>query len=157
MGISEETLTSEASSLRHELASVVREFGADSGTIHFLDCDGFLCLAETSGLPESMLEAISRIPVGKGMAGLAVERGHPVDACNIQNDSSGDVRPGARASGLSGAIVVPMFRGEEIVGALGIGTRRERRFTDEEARALMEEGRQLAAYADRGAAAWSKA
>ena len=80
MGISEETLTSEASSLRHELASVVREFNADSGTIHFLDCDGFLCLAETSGLPQSMLEAISRIPVGKGLAGLAVERGHPVAA-----------------------------------------------------------------------------
>jgi hypothetical protein len=81
------------------------------------------------------------------MAGLAVERGQPVDACNIQTDASGDVRPGAKATGLSGAIVVPLFRGEAIIGALGIGNRRERIFTAEEAERLMEAGRRLAAHA----------
>ena len=37
-----------------------------------------------------VLATIATIPVGKGMAGLAVERGRPVDACNLQTDASGD-------------------------------------------------------------------
>ena len=55
----------------------------------------------------------------------------------------GDVRPGARATGLGGAVVVPIFRGEAIVGALGIGTRSERAFTDAEMQDLIAAGRQL--------------
>jgi signal transduction protein with GAF and PtsI domain len=78
------------------------------------------------------------------MAGLAVERKQPVNACNIQTDSSGDVRPGARATGLQGSIVVPMLRGTEAVGALGIANRTERTFTDSEAEDLLEVGRVLA-------------
>jgi hypothetical protein len=82
------------------LASIVQQFAADSGTVHFLGADGLLHLAAcTSGLPEPVLAQIRCIPVGKGMAGLAVERRAPVDACNIQTDVSGDVRPGARATG----------------------------------------------------------
>ncbi len=94
------------------LAEIVRRFAADSGTVHRLGPDGNLHLTASSrDMPEVVLEKIRTIPVGKGMAGLAVERRAPVDACNIQTDTSGDVRPGARATGMSGAIVVPMFRG----------------------------------------------
>jgi signal transduction protein with GAF and PtsI domain len=143
--------------LDEALSSIVRAFGVESGTVHFLHNDGLLHLeASTAGLPEPVLATIARIPVGKGMAGLAVERGRPVDACNIQTDATGDVRPGAKATGLSGAIVVPIFRGDEIIGALGIGTRSERRFTDEEAEDLMEAGRRLVAHAAPGASAWSR-
>jgi L-methionine (R)-S-oxide reductase len=130
--------------LDEALAAIVRRFRADSGTVHFLQQDGLLHLsAATAGLPAGVLATIAAIPVGKGMAGLAVERGRPVDACNIQTDASGDVRPGARATGLGGAVVVPIFRGEAIVGALGIGTRSERAFTDAEMQDLIAEGRQL--------------
>src|SRR5436190_8194371 len=114
-----DTLSS-ASSADQALAAIVRHFGADSGTVHFLGGDGLLHLAAAAGLPPAMLPIIREIPVGKGMAGLAVERGRPVDACNIQTDSSGDVRPGAKATGLEGAIVVPIFSGAEVAGALGI-------------------------------------
>ncbi|MFL4988826.1 MAG: GAF domain-containing protein [Microvirga sp.] len=130
--------------LDEALSAIVRRFRADSGTVHFLQQDGLLHLAAaTAGLPAGVLATIATIPVGKGMAGLAVERGRPVDACNIQTDASGDVRPGARATGLGGAVVVPIFRGEAIVGALGIGTRSERAFTDAEMQELIAAGRQL--------------
>jgi putative methionine-R-sulfoxide reductase with GAF domain len=95
-----------------------------------------------------VLATIARIPVGKGMAGLAVERGCPVDACNIQTDTSGDVRPGAKATGLAGAIVVPIFRGDATIGALGIGNRGERTFTAAEAQELIAAGRRLAVRAE---------
>ncbi|HZV20762.1 MAG TPA: GAF domain-containing protein, partial [Hyphomicrobiales bacterium] len=100
--------------------------------------------AATKGLPESVMEAIRTIPVGKGMAGLAVQRRMPVDSCNIQTDSTGDVRPGALATGLGGAIVVPIFRDDGVIGALGIANRAERKFSEEEISELMAAGRTLA-------------
>lgn len=128
------------------LARIVSALAADSGTLHFLEDDGLLHLAAASpGLPEAVLALVRTIPVGKGMAGLAVERAKPVDACNIQTDTSGDVRPGARATGLAGSIVVPIFDGETVVGALGVANRSERTFDETEIARLMQEGRNLAA------------
>ena len=128
------------------LAHIVDHFAADSGTIHFVEADGLLHLAAvTLGMPDAVLATIQRIPVGKGMAGLAVERRAPVDACNIQTDTSGDVRPGARATALSGAIVVPIFRGDDVIGALGVANRSERSFSEGEIADLMRAARALAA------------
>jgi L-methionine (R)-S-oxide reductase len=126
------------------LARILAHFGADSGTIHLLGEDGALHLkAASAGIPDVVLNMVRRVPIGKGMAGLAVERREPINACNIQTDTSGDVRPGARATNLQGSIVVPIMRGDAAVGALGIANHRERIFTDEEAAFLMEVGRLL--------------
>jgi L-methionine (R)-S-oxide reductase len=78
------------------------------------------------------------------MAGLAVERRQAVNACNIQTDTSSDVRPGARATAMAGAVVVPIFRGEDVIGALGVANRSERTFTDEEIASLLQAGRDYA-------------
>lgn len=146
-----EDLISQAKGIGDALAAIVAHFRADSGTAHFLAEDGLLHLAAaTPGIPEPVLAAINTIPVGKGMAGLAVQHGRPIDACNIQTDTSGSVRPGARATGLSGAVVVPMFRGEAVAGALGIATRHERTFSKQEIEELLGAGRALAAQASGG-------
>jgi GAF domain-containing protein len=127
------------------LRRILAKFNADSGTIHTLGEDGVLHLqAASAGIPQVVLDTIMTVPVGKGMAGLAVERRRPVDACNIQTDESGDVRPGARATGLQGSIVVPMLRGDTAVGALGVANRQERTFTDDETALLVEVGKILA-------------
>jgi L-methionine (R)-S-oxide reductase len=128
------------------LGRILLEFGADSGTIHLLAEDGALHLkAASAGIPAVVLEQVKVVPVGKGMAGLAVERKQPVNACNIQTDTSGDVRPGARATGLKGSIVVPLLRDGSAVGALGIANQNERTFTDEETARLLAVARVLAA------------
>lgn len=129
------------------LDRILDEMSADSGTIHVLGDDGVLHLrAASAGIPQVVLDTIKDVPVGKGMAGLAVERRQPVNACNIQTDATGDVRPGARATGLQGSVVVPLMRGEDAVGALGVANRRERTFTDAEEKRLVEIGRVLARY-----------
>jgi GAF domain-containing protein len=97
-------------------------------------------------MPAPVLDVIRVIPVGKGMAGLAVERRAPVTACNLQTDTSGDVRPGARATGLAGSLVVPMLRGPEPAGALGIANRAERTFSEAEVTLLLAVGRVLAGW-----------
>jgi GAF domain-containing protein len=86
---------------------------------------------------------VREVPVGKGMAGLAVERGEPITACNIQTDRSGDVRPGAKATGMEGAIVVPVLRSGHPVGALGVAVRHERTFTPSETDLLLDFGRAI--------------
>ena len=129
------------------LARILEEMSADSGTIHLLGDDGVLHLkAASAGIPQVVLDTIRDVPVGKGMAGLAVERKQPVNACNIQTDASGDVRPGARATGLQGSVVVPLLCDDDAVGALGVATRRERTFTGEEEQLLLQIGRVLARY-----------
>ena len=139
------TKIAEAETLDHALTLIVGHLGADTGTVHFLAGDGLLHLAAaTPGLPAAMLSTIQVIPVGKGMAGLAVERRRPVDACNIQTDQSGDVRPGARATGLAGAVVVPIFRNDDVIGVLGVANRGERTFSDAETQKLVETGQILA-------------
>lgn len=123
---------------------VLAHFDADTGTIHMIGPDGLLHLeAWAGGIPEPLLDIIRTIPVGKGIAGLAVQRREPVNLCNLQTDQSGDVRPGARATGVQGSICVPMMAGATAVGALGIATRRERDFTGDEVELLQQVGRVL--------------
>jgi L-methionine (R)-S-oxide reductase len=127
------------------LSAILEQFAADSGTIHVLGGDGVLHLkAASAGIPQAVLDVVREVPVGKGMAGLAVERKRPVNACNLQTDTTGDVRPGARATGLQGSVVVPMLRGDDAVGALGIATRQERTFSGDDEERLLVIGRVLA-------------
>lgn len=135
-----------AASIDEALTQTLEHFAAESGTIHFLEADGILHLkASSAGIPELVLQTVRTVPVGKGMAGLAVERAQPVTACNIQTDTSGDVRPGAKLTGLEGAIVVPMMRDGVAAGALGIANRAERIFSDDEHQLLLAIGAHLAA------------
>jgi len=130
------------------LALILADFKAQIGTIHVLEGDGMLHLrANSKGIPEPVLAASRVIPVGKGIAGLAVERKAPVNLCNLQTDKSGDARPGAKATGAMGSLCVPILDGEKAVGALGIASMGERQFTREEEERLLAAGRQLAAHA----------
>ena len=134
------------SDLNQDLERIVRQFAADSGTIHLLEADGVLHLkAATANIPPFVLDKVKLVPVGKGMAGLAVERNAPVNTCNIQTDTTGDVRSGAKATGLEGAIVVPIQRDGTAIGALGIANRSERTFTDAEIADLLREGQAIGA------------
>jgi signal transduction protein with GAF and PtsI domain len=126
------------------LGLIIEEFGADSGTIHLLGKDGTLKLAASQGIPEVVLERVQSIPIGKGMAGLAAARREPVTICNLQTDTSGDARPGARLTGMEGAIAVPMLDGAGAVkGVLGIANRAARTFSEDEQQRLLKLGRAL--------------
>jgi GAF domain-containing protein len=127
------------------LASAIRQLRADSGSVHLIGSDGLLHLEASVGIPDAVLAVVRTIPVGKGMAGLAVERRQPVTTCNLQTDATGDVRPGAKATGMEGAIVVPVFDGDRVIGALGVANRNEREFTPQETELLIEFGRRIAA------------
>ena len=128
------------------LRLTIAHFGADTGTIHLLESDGVMHLkAASDGIPPVVLERVQIVPIGKGMAGLAAQRKEPVTVCNLQTDSSGAVQPGAKLTGMEGALVVPILNGDDAVGALGIANRAPRTFTEAETALLMEVGRRIAA------------
>jgi putative methionine-R-sulfoxide reductase with GAF domain len=128
------------------LQAALAELQAHSGTIHVKAPDQkLLLLAAWAGpMPEPVLNVIREIPWGKGMAGAAAERVEPVGTCNLQTTESPDVRPGAKATLLRGALVVPMMLGDEVVGTFGVGTNGERTFSSAETRILWRRGQELA-------------
>jgi L-methionine (R)-S-oxide reductase len=90
------------------LEAFVHVQGGAAGTVHRREGAG-LCLIAAVNIPPTVIEVTRVIPVGKGMAGLALERKEPVQTCNLQTDRSGDVRPGARAVQAQAAIALPVF------------------------------------------------
>jgi GAF domain-containing protein len=144
-GLFLEEVSKQAGNPSEVLRLIAERLGAETGTIHRLRPDGLLHLeARVGNIPPELLPMIEKIPVGKGIAGLAVERKAPVDLCNLQTDQSGAARPGARQTGVKGSICVPLLAGETAVGALGIGTSQARQFRDDETELLLAVGRILA-------------
>ncbi len=90
--------------------------GAASGTVHVVREDA-LHLAAAVNIPPPVQQVTAVIPMGKGMAGLAWERAQPVFTCNLQEDRSGDIRPGAKAVGALAAVAFPL--GEPVRAVVG--------------------------------------
>lgn len=125
------------SNLQERLEDIVREFAADTGSIHLLE-NGVLILKAHLGLPPHIIPHISLVPVGKGMAGLAAERNEPVSVCNLQTDESGKFPSGAKATGVNGAIVVPIRDAAgQMQGTLGIGVHRDYEYAAAEIERLL--------------------
>jgi signal transduction protein with GAF and PtsI domain len=119
--------------LKNALDRVLTNFQSETGTIHLLEGEKqLLYLAAQVGLPPQLLEVVKTIPVGKGIAGQTVAQNKPVTICNLQTDSSGVAKPGAKQTGVGGALCVPMRKAGRIVGTLGIGTMRPHQYTAEE-------------------------
>src|ERR1039457_3890285 len=127
------------------LRATLAQFRSETGTIHRLDAQTqLLHLVAQIGLPPQLLEIIKTIPVGKGIAGETVAKNRPVTICNLQTDTSGVARPGAKQTGVGGALCVPIRSGEKIVGTFGIGTVREHEYSAAEINSLQEIANALA-------------
>jgi hypothetical protein len=107
-----------------------------AGTVHALEA-GELALKASVNIPPKVVEVTRRIPRGKGMAGLAWERNEPVSTCNLKTDTSGDVRPGAKAVDANAAVALPVHDAAGSVrGVVGIAFMGERDMDDAELRTL---------------------
>jgi L-methionine (R)-S-oxide reductase len=114
------------------LAGFLNGAGAAAGTIH-LHTGGGLRLAAAVNIPPPVQRAVQWVPSGKGMAGLALERGEPVQTCNLQEDRSGAVKPGARAVNAQAAVAMPVRdRTGAIVAVVGAAWMDEREIQGEE-------------------------
>lgn len=121
------------------LEGFIRDNGGVSGTLHLLR-DGVLVLAAQVNIPPPVVAIVQQIPKGKGMAGLAWERDAPVDTCNLKTDTSGDVRPGAKAVNANAAVAIPIHDGGGAVrGVAGIAYLGERELPAAELARLVQQ------------------
>ena len=120
------------------LEAFLADRGARAGTVH-LHLRGALSLAAAVNIPPAVRQAVRKVPRGKGMAGLALEREEPVQTCNLKEGSSPDVQPGAAAVDARGAVALPV-RGKDgkVRAVVGLAFDEERDFSAEELEALAE-------------------
>lgn len=118
------------------LKSFLSTHGGVAGTVHLLEGD-VLKLASSVNIPPPVVKVTEIIPKGKGMAGLAWERGEVVATCNLESDESGDVRPGAKAVNAQAALAIPVRApAGELRGVVGIAFVGERNFSVQELQAF---------------------
>ncbi len=89
------------------LGSYVRSSGAVAGTVHLRQGDG-LALAAAINIPPPVADAVRYVPWGKGMAGMALETGEAVQTCNLKEDETGRIKPGAKAVSALAAVALPL-------------------------------------------------
>lgn len=112
--------------------------GGIAGTVHLLEGD-LLKLTAAVNIPPPVIKITDSIPKGKGMAGLAWERDDVVATCNLKSDTSGDVRPGAKAVDAQAALAIPVHSASgQLRAVVGIAFLGEREFSEQELRGFRE-------------------
>jgi putative methionine-R-sulfoxide reductase with GAF domain len=101
------------------LDATLAHFGCQAGTVHLLR-DGVLKLTAHKNIPPPVVQIVETVPIGKGIAGLAAERLEAITICNLQTDTSGQAKSGAKATGMEGSVAVPMLADGNLRGVLGI-------------------------------------
>jgi hypothetical protein len=130
-------------SMNRWLADLLARHGAVAGTVHLLRGE-FLEIAAAVNIPPKVQEITARIPKGKGMAGIAWERDAPVQTCNLQEDTSGNVRPGAKAVDARAAVAIPVHGdGGQLRGVVGLAWMDDRVLADEAVAAMATEAAKL--------------
>lgn len=131
------------------LNGVLADFNCQTGTLHRVDETGqTLGLVTQVGLPAFLIDRITRIPMGKGIAGVAASTREPVELCNLQADLGGVALPDARKADVSGSLAVPVFSKDtgEVIGTLGIGMVDPHDFTDDEKARLKQVAESIAVW-----------
>lgn len=125
------------------LRDFVQRNGGVAGTVHVRGPEQ-LALAAAVNIPPKVREIVAQIPRGKGMAGLAWERDEPVHTCNLKTDTTGDVRPGAKAVDANAAVAIPIHdAGGAFRGVVGIAFMGERDITEAELNDLRRQAEAL--------------
>lgn len=128
------------------LEGFVRANGGAAGTVHRRSGPDELALVAALNIPPPVIKAVTVVPRGKGMAGLALERNAAISTCNLQTDNTGDVRPGARAVDAQAAVALPVHDAAgEVRAVVGIAFMGERTLSDAELKALDDAADELPA------------
>ena len=123
------------------LSEFLRAHGGVAGTVHRVVAADMMELDAAVNIPPPVQAATRQIPVGKGMAGIAMAEDRAVSTCNLRDDQTGVVKPGARAVGAGAAVAFPVHDAAGNVRAvIGIAWKEERELGTDELRAIQAAG-----------------
>jgi two-component system, NtrC family, sensor kinase len=122
------------------LANATRLCGASYGAMFLRDGDGFRNTALYGPLPPEYIEQIGGILVRPGPAGAltqVVQKRQPVHVPDLRESRAyvdGDILPVAavEVAGVRTIVCVPMFKSDEVIGAITIYRKEIRPFTDKQ-------------------------
>lgn len=118
------------------LQSFLAAQGGVSGTVHVND-NGTLKLASAVNIPDKVKQIVAIVPNGKGMAGLALQRGEPIHTCNLKEDATGAVKPGAKAVDAQAAVAIPVRDAAgSVCAVVGIAFHEERQWSEDALKSL---------------------
>ncbi|MFZ6640112.1 GAF domain-containing protein [Undibacterium sp. TC4M20W] len=107
------------------LEDSIANLDAAAGTIHVQRGED-LYLSAALRIPEPVLAIVAHVSHGKGMAGAAQLSKTPVQTCNLQDDKSGNIRPGAKAVGAQAAIAIPLLsKAGDVMAVVGFAWQKE--------------------------------
>jgi len=89
------------------LRGLLARHDAVAGTVHVVKGDVLVIVAAVN-IPPKVQEITATIPLGKGMAGLAWQHDKPIQTCNLKDDNTGAVKPGAKAVDAKAAVALPI-------------------------------------------------
>ena len=119
-------------SINEWLRGLLGRHGAVAGSVHVVSGD-HLAIAAAVNIPPKVQEITAQIPMGKGMAGLAWQHDKPIQTCNLKEDTSGQVKPGAKAVDGKAAVALPVHDASGMVRAIvGLAWTDERELSDAE-------------------------
>jgi len=117
-------------SMNQWLRGLLGRHGAIAGTVHVVRGE-ILEIAAAHNIPPKVLEVTAKIPLGKGMAGLAWQHDKPISTCNLKEDATGAVKPGAKAVDGKAAVALPVHEPSGAVRAIvGLAWSDERDLAD---------------------------
>ena len=102
---------------QHWLEALIAKLGGVAGTVHVQRGED-LYLTAAHNIPANVVAIVAHVPHGKGMAGAAQVGKQPVQTCNLQTDSTGTVKPGAKAVDAQAAVALPVL--DETGGVLAV-------------------------------------
>src|SRR5262245_27301303 len=118
-------------SINEWLRGLLGRHGAVAGSVHVVNGD-HLAITAAVNIPPKVQEVTAQIPLGKGMAGLAWQHDKPIQTCNLKEDTSGQVKPGAKAVDGKAAVAMPVHEPSGMVRAVvGLAWSDERDLPDE--------------------------
>jgi L-methionine (R)-S-oxide reductase len=127
------------------LRDLLGRYAAVAGTVHVVQ-DGVLAIKAAHNIPPKVQEVTAAIPIGKGMAGLAWQHDKPIQTCNLKDDNSGAVKPGAKAVDARAAVALPVHDGAGGVRAIvGLAWMDERVLDDATLAAIAKDATSLPA------------
>jgi L-methionine (R)-S-oxide reductase len=133
------------------LSNYIQASAAVAGTIHLRQGDG-LSLAAAVNIPPPVADAVRYVPWGKGMAGLALETGEAVQTCNLKEDETGRVKPGAKAVSAQAAVALPLKDSSgSVTAVIGVAFMQERNIGKEEIEGLVAAASSLPIVSTNGA------
>ncbi len=125
------------------LDEVINSFAISGGGIFLLEHSGTeMKLALHRNIPDNVVEELSQMQPGMGLAGKVIETGRPRLSTNLQKDHR-RISSAVFADHWQAFLAVPFIAKEETLGVLFIFDRGSRVFSREDVRLIQAIGRQL--------------